>query len=159
MGSDAHGLRSFGESRGVRTFAYGPLGEPMPSEALLANSPLLRTIAERPRRAPEEVAIRWVLQTGAAVSVRPTLDFGPLAGSACAAEGGRCGAGIAARRGSFDWSLTAAEMDDLGALAAPDGNPTMFSSGGCPSLAARRIFLRQQQQQQQAAAAATAQQI
>ena len=24
----AHGLRQFGESRGVKTFAYGPLGEP-----------------------------------------------------------------------------------------------------------------------------------
>ena len=161
MGPDAHGLRSFGEARGVKTFAYGTLGEPGPSEALLG-SPLLEAIGERHRRGPEEVALRWVLQTGAAASVRPSLDFGPL-GSACALEGGpgggRCGAGIGARRASFDWALTAEEMDELGALTAPDGNPTMFASGGCPSLAARRIFLRQQQQrqqQQEAAAAAAA---
>ena len=35
MGRDAHGLRSFGERKGVRTFAYGALGEgPEPSLSL-----------------------------------------------------------------------------------------------------------------------------
>ena len=70
MGADAGGLRSFGESKGIRTFAYGALGEPGPSEELLSN-PTLRKIGKaHGGRSPEEVALRWVLQTGAACSVR-----------------------------------------------------------------------------------------
>ena len=37
MGPDSGGLRAFGESRGIRTFAYGALGEPGPSDELLAS--------------------------------------------------------------------------------------------------------------------------
>ena len=37
MGADAYGVRAFGESRGIRTFAYGALGEPGPSAELLAS--------------------------------------------------------------------------------------------------------------------------
>lgn len=43
MGPDADGLRAFGEARGVRTFAYGALGEPGPSGALLGGAWRLHT--------------------------------------------------------------------------------------------------------------------
>jgi len=132
MGADAHGLRSFGEAEGVRTFAYGALGEPGPSDELLA-SPVLRRIGRSHGRSTEQVALRWLLQSGVAVSVRPTADFG-LGTSQCAdgSATGRCGTSLDMRASSFDWSLTAQEMAELDAMPSPDGNPTLFSSQGCP---------------------------
>ncbi|KAK3281022.1 hypothetical protein CYMTET_11170 [Cymbomonas tetramitiformis] len=129
MGPDAHGLRSFGESRGVRTFAYGAVGEPGPSDELLS-SPVLRRIGAAHKRSAEEVALRWVLQNGAAVSVRPTTAFG-LGVSTCT-EGPTCSLGLQARAQSFEWSLTSEEMAELNSISSPDGNPTLFSSTGCP---------------------------
>ena len=37
MGKDALGLRAFGESKGIKTFAYGAVGEPGPSDELLSS--------------------------------------------------------------------------------------------------------------------------
>ena len=78
----------------------------------------------------QEVALRWLLQNGCAVSARPTSNFG-LGTSACA-EGEACKAGLRARSQAFDWALTAAEMRELDAMTSPGGNPTLFSSLGCP---------------------------
>lgn len=130
MGLDPKGLRSFGESRGIRTFAYGAIGEPGPNKELL-ESPLLQTIAKDHTVSPEAVALRWVLQTGAAVSVRPTIDFG-LGSSACGLDTNRCDRGLRERASSFDWELTSKEMEALSALTSPYDNPTLFSSAGCP---------------------------
>jgi diketogulonate reductase-like aldo/keto reductase len=129
MGREAHGLRTFCDSRGIRTFAYGAIGEPGPNEMLL-NDPTLAEIALSHNRSPEEVAVRWVLQTGAALSVRPTKEFG-LGVSACRADE-TCARGIMARANSFNWQLTKREMAKLDALNNPDDNPTLFSSAGCP---------------------------
>ena len=129
MGPDARGLREFGESRGIRTFAYGALGEPGPSSELL-ESATLRKIGARQNRSVEEVALRWALQGGMAVSVRPTSDFG-LGRSSCAADG-TCLDGLRTRARAFDWALAPSEMAVLNALRSPDGNPTLFSSLGCP---------------------------
>ena len=80
----AGSLRAYGESRGIKTFAYGALGEPGPSDELLAigASPTLKKIGEAHSRSSEEVALRWLLQNGCAVSTRPTSNFG-LGRSAC----------------------------------------------------------------------------
>jgi len=129
IGRDAHGLRTFGESRGIRTFAYGAVGEPGPSEELLTN-PLVKKIGAAHKKSPEEVALRWVTQGGAAVSVRPTTDFG-LGTSSC--NGSKCESGIQARASSYQWSLTDKEMTALDAVTSPDQNPTLFSSSGCPN--------------------------
>ena len=130
MGNDAHGLRTFGESKGIRTFAYGAVGEPGPSQELLS-SPLLKQIGmAHDHKSPEEVALRWVTQSGAAVSVRPTTQFG-LGTSQC--NSGLCEDGIKARANSFSWSLTPKEIKQLNALTSPDDNPTLFSSSGCPN--------------------------
>jgi len=130
MGPDPQGLRSFGEARGVRTFAYGALGEPAPSGELLAGE-ALREAAAAHGRAPEAAALRWALQSGAAVSVRPTAEFSLEGGSACA-DGPHCAEGVRARADSFAWALSDAEMAALDALRSPGGNPTLFSSDGCP---------------------------
>jgi diketogulonate reductase-like aldo/keto reductase len=130
MGADPAGLRSFGEARGLRTFAYGAIGEPGPSAELL-ESPLLARIGKTHARSAEEVALRWVLQGGAAVSVRPTAEFG-LGTSTCAAAGTSCADGLAKRAAAFSWSLSQKEMAELNALTSPGGNPTLFSSTGCP---------------------------
>jgi len=130
MGPDAHGLRTFGESRGVRTFAYGALGEPGPSAELLSSPAVRQAAAAHGGKSPEEVAMRWVLQSGAALSVRPSRNFG-LAGSLCEA-GVSCRTSISSRAKIFDWELTEMEMAALDALKSPDGNPTLFSSSGCP---------------------------
>lgn len=135
MGRDAHGLRTFGESRGIRTFAYGAVGEPGPNQEILS-SPLLKKIGKKHHKSPEQVALRWVLQTGAAVSVRPTLSFG-LGQSSCPAaeeeeEEACCYHGLQARASSYDWALTEQEIAQLDAMTSPDDNPTLFSSAGCP---------------------------
>ena len=129
MGKDAHGLRTFSESRGIRTFAYGAVGEPGPNQELLT-SPLLKSIGGIHNKSPEEVALRWVTQGGAAVSVRPTTNFG-LGTSTC--NGPSCETGIQARASSFSWSLSKKEMKSLDAIKSPDDNPTLFSSSGCPN--------------------------
>jgi len=130
MGLDPKGLRSFGELRGIRSFAYGAVGEPGPNKELLEN-PLLNQIAKDHNVSPEAVALRWVLQTGAAVSVRPTKDFG-LGTSTCLLENNRCDMGLQERAASFNWELTNNEMNELSALTTPYDNPTLFSSAGCP---------------------------
>lgn len=129
MGTDPRGLRSFGESRGIRTFAYGAAGEPGPNEELLS-SPVLKRIGDAHGKRPEEVALRWVTQNGCAVSVRPTLDFG--LGAGMCTEENKCKEGFEARASSFGWSLTKGEMEELDALTSPNDNPTLFSSAGCP---------------------------
>lgn len=131
MGRDAHGLRTFCDKNGIHTFAYGAVGEPGPNDDIL-NNPLLKKIGEAHGKLPEEVALRWVLQTGAAVSVRPTTNFGLGTGVCAENDGGKCEAGLAKRANAFDWSLTEKEMAKLDALKAPDDNPTLFSSSGCP---------------------------
>lgn len=130
MGRDPRGLLSFGESRGIRTFAYGAVGEPGPNPELLGD-PLLQTIGKAHDKTPEQVALRWILQSGAAVSVRPTLEFG-LGQSTCAGDSDECYNGLVRRASSFSWSLTDKEMKQLDALTSPNENPTLFSSAGCP---------------------------
>ena len=132
MGLDPKGLRSYGESRGIRTFAYGAVGEPGPNKELL-ESPVLNEIAKDHHVSPEAVALRWVLQTGAAVSVRPTIDFG-LGTSTCLLEdsNNRCNMGLQERAASFNWELSSNEMEVLNTLTSPSDNPTLFSSAGCP---------------------------
>jgi len=129
MGPDAHGLRSFGETRGIKTFAYGPLGEPAPDSELLQSS-VVKKIAEARGRSPAQVALRWVAQSGVAFSVRPTAAFG-LGQSTCEQPG--CSQGLEERVKTFDWTLTAKEMAKLDAMTFPDGNPTLFASSGCPT--------------------------
>jgi diketogulonate reductase-like aldo/keto reductase len=129
MGKDAHGLRTFCDSQGIRTFVYGAVGEPGPNDEIL-NSPLLRKIGASHGKLPEEVALRWVLQNGAAASVRPTTNFG-LGTGICAGDG-KCATGLEKRASVFGWSLTAKEMAKLDAMTSPDDNPTLFSSSGCP---------------------------
>jgi len=128
MGKDAHGLRTFQESNGIRTFAYGAIGEPGPNQELLS-SPVLTRIAYDHGKSVEEVALRWVTQGGAAVSVRPTRNF-QLGVSSC--NGNVCQEGIRARASSFNWSLSESEMNELNQMTSPDDNPTLFSSSGCP---------------------------
>ena len=129
MGCDALGLRAYGEARGVRTFAYGAVGEPGPSAELLA-SETVKSVAAAHGRSAEEVALRWVVQNGCAVSVRPTLEFG-LGTSACR-DSASCGAGLRARASVFEWQLSSSEMAALDEMTTPSGNPTLFSSTGCP---------------------------
>jgi len=131
MGRDAHGLREFGESKGIRTFAYGAVGEPGPNKELL-NSPILKRIGVNYGKEPEEVALRWVLQGGAAVSVRPTTNFG-LGMSTCSDQNSKCEAVMKERASIFGWSLGGKEMEELDSLTSPDDNPTLFSSSGCPN--------------------------
>tara|TARA_B110001452_G_scaffold212960_1_gene183640 strand:- start:577 stop:1563 length:987 start_codon:yes stop_codon:yes gene_type:complete len=131
MGHDDSGLRAFGEKRGIRTFAYGAVGEPGPSDELLTSEVLRQIGAAHGGRSVEEVALRWVVQGGCAVSVRPTTDF-KAGASACAAGTEACSAGLRTRAKVFDWALTPAEMRTLDAMKSPTGNPTLFSSTGCP---------------------------
>eukprot|EP00638_Chattonella_subsalsa_P006388 CAMPEP_0117756672 /NCGR_PEP_ID=MMETSP0947-20121206/14231_1 /TAXON_ID=44440 /ORGANISM="Chattonella subsalsa, Strain CCMP2191" /LENGTH=400 /DNA_ID=CAMNT_0005576331 /DNA_START=42 /DNA_END=1244 /DNA_ORIENTATION=- len=136
MHGDANGvarkLRAFGESRGIRTFAYGAVGEPGPSEELLS-SPILDKISKaQGNKSIDEVAVRWVLQSGCAVSVRPTTNFG-LGTGFCGSESDMCELGIQRRASTFGWSLSKDEMKQLDGMTSPNDNPTLFSSTGCPN--------------------------
>jgi len=126
MGPDPMGLRSFGEKRGIRTFAYGVLGEPGPSEELM-NSPVMKKASGG--RTVEETAVRWALQSGVPVSVRPTAEFS-LGKSVC--EGNACKEGLVRRTGVFLKAIQPEDMKAIDAMTSPAGNPTLFSSEGCP---------------------------
>ncbi len=129
-GNGSSGLKSYCDANGVRTFAYGAVGEPGPNDAIL-NSPLLKEVgAAHGDKSVEEVALKWVLQSGAAVSVRPTTNFG-LGSGVCTADGA-CEVGLKNRASTLNWSLTDEEMEKLDALTEPNDNPTLFSSSGCP---------------------------
>ncbi len=131
MGRDAHGLRTFCDENGIKTFAYGAIGEPGPNDEIL-NSPILEKIGTKHGgKSAEEVALRWVLQGGAAASVRPTAFFG-LGTGICSDKNDDCAMGLKKRAGVFNWSLSESEMAELDALTGPDDNPTLFSSAGCP---------------------------
>ena len=130
MGSQAHALRTFGESRGIWSFAYGAVGELGPSQELLT-SPMLRHIGTaHDRKLTKQVALWWPFQSWAALLVWPTTAFG-LGMSSCE-PGGPCEDGIKDRASSFDWSLTAKAMAELDAMTSPNDNPALFSSSGCP---------------------------
>jgi diketogulonate reductase-like aldo/keto reductase len=132
MGSDAHGLRSYAAKRGIKTFAYGAIGEPGPSRALLEGEVLTR-IAKAHNVSPAQVAVRWLLQNGNAVSARPTAEFG-LGTSACRSDGS-CASGLRDRAFAvMGFALTAAEMREIDALAAPDNVPCLFSKACNPDL-------------------------
>jgi hypothetical protein len=66
--------------------------------------------------------VRWVLQNGNAVSVRPTADFD--LGRGPQRPGILIRAGIKQRAELFGWSLTNEEMQRLDEMTSPDGNPT-----------------------------------
>lgn len=126
-------LRKFCDGNGIRTFGYGAVGEPGPNAELL-KSPILEKIGKsHDNKTPEEVALRWVIQGGAAVSVRPTTNFG-LGFGVCTSAGanGDCAKGLGKRARVFDWKLTENEMAELTAMTGPNDNPTLFSSAGCP---------------------------
>src|SRR5690606_11402785 len=54
-------LRAFGESHGIRTESWGPLGNAVYSVSEL---PLLVELGERYGKSPQQIAIRWHLQEG-----------------------------------------------------------------------------------------------
>lgn len=137
-------LKDYCDRKKIKTFAYGAFGEPGPSEELL-NSTLLKNIGDATKnvynyrnhgessRTPEEICLRWLIQSGVPTSVRPTLEYG-LGKSVCAStdDGSSCDMGLKERAGVFDWSLTGEEMNKLTYILKSDENPTIFSSTGCP---------------------------
>jgi len=137
-------LKDYCDRKKIKTFAYGAFGEPGPSEELL-NSTLLKNIGDATKnvynyrnhgessRTPEEICLRWLIQSGVPTSVRPTLEYG-LGKSVCAStdDGSNCDMGLKERAGVFDWSLTGEEMNKLTYILKSDENPTIFSSTGCP---------------------------
>ena len=141
----AYKLREFCDRKKIKTFAYGAVGEPGPYlDERILGSPILKNIGDSSKiynlrnhgegdKSPEEIAIKWVIDTGAAVSVRPTTNFG-LGKSACSAANSECEEGIRKRAQIFDWDLTGEEVYKLSNIPAlkSDDNPTLFSSSGCP---------------------------
>lgn len=141
----AYKLREFCDRKKIKTFAYGAVGEPGPyTDERILTSPILKTMGDASKvynfrnhgpgdKSPEEIAIKWVVETGAAVSVRPTTNYG-LGKSVCSNANDDCKLGIETRAGIFDWDLTGEEiykLTNIPALKSED-NPTLFSSAGCP---------------------------
>ena len=74
MGKNVHGLRSLGEKSGIKTFGYGQMGELPSINNAIANSPVLKKIANAHGRSVDEVALKWVIQNGMAASIRPSSN-------------------------------------------------------------------------------------
>ena len=72
----------------------GALGEPSPLQALLT-SPALGRIGAEHKRSQEEVALRWCIQNGVSVSVRPTSEF--ALGTSVCRDDGTCAEGLSKR--------------------------------------------------------------
>eukprot|EP00592_Proboscia_alata_P019823 CAMPEP_0194409270 /NCGR_PEP_ID=MMETSP0176-20130528/7118_1 /TAXON_ID=216777 /ORGANISM="Proboscia alata, Strain PI-D3" /LENGTH=321 /DNA_ID=CAMNT_0039209775 /DNA_START=301 /DNA_END=1266 /DNA_ORIENTATION=+ len=139
MGIDDTDLIRYGDARGIRTVAYGTLGEPVALEGLLTN-PVLKIIAEAHERSVEEVALRWNLQAGYAISNRPTADYAPdnapdMAVCPVGTGEGDCGVALKGMREVVQWELSSQEMEQLDAvrLDAYPQSPTYYSSPGCPN--------------------------
>jgi len=132
MGPDATGIIEYGASRGVKTAAYGTLGEPIALEELMLNG-TVREIAQKYGRTIEEVALRWNAQAGHAITNRITSDYAPdnaPLGGWCTDD---CAAAITAMAHVYDWSIEPEDMetlDKLRFLAYPQ-SPTYYSSEGC----------------------------
>jgi len=94
-------------------------------------------IAAAHGRTAEEVALRWNLQAGYAITNRPTDDYAPDnaklkgMGQFCTND---CETAIVAMAQAYDWSLTEAEVAELDALSFTtySQSPTYYSSAGCP---------------------------
>ena len=157
MGPDDNpGLASYGEARGIRTVMYGTLGEPVALEELLTN-PTLKSIAQTHERSVEEVALRWNLQSGYAISNRPTADYAPdntpymavcpttttttsssdsTDDDAYKGEVGDCGVALMGMRDVVQWKLSRQEMAQLDEIRLDitySQSPTYYSSTGCPN--------------------------
>ena len=135
MGGDATGLIQYGESHGIRTVAYGTLGEPVALAELLTN-PTLMEIATQYDRSVEEVALRWNLQAGFAVSARPSADYAPANapdGMICPGPEGDCSAALKGMQEASTWELTRVDMARLDGLRFDkwSQSPTYYSSAGC----------------------------
>ena len=132
MGADATGIIAFGAAHGIRTAAYGTLGEPVALPELLS-SPTLGEIADAHGRSVEEVALRWNFQAGFAISSRITADYAPDNAPPHGFCTEDCGAAIAAMAQVDDWALTQAEVAQLDALRLEQypQSPTYYSSTGC----------------------------
>lgn len=137
MGPDSTSLIQYGEARGIRTVTYGTLGEPVALPELLTH-PVLMDIAARHGRSVEEVALRWNLQAGFAVSNRPSADYAPANapfGMVCPGPGGDCDAGLQGMQEAFTWELTRADMARLDEVRIDQWSqsPTYYGSAGCES--------------------------
>lgn len=138
MGTDYTGLITYGEARGIRTVAYGTLGEPVALEGLLTH-PVINAIAKVRGRSVEEVALRWNFQAGYAISNRPTADYAPdnTPDMAVCPGGpeGDCGLALRDMRGVIEWELSRRDMARLDEVWMDEylQSPTYYSSLGCPN--------------------------
>ena len=137
-------LQDFLKRFKIKTFAYGAIGEPGPyNDERILRSPILKSIGDGSKvynarnhgpgdKSPAEIAVKWVIDTGNAVSVRPTETFG-LGTSVCG-PGSECEEGLRKRGELFDWNLTGEEIYKLSNIPSlkSNDNPTLFSSSGCP---------------------------
>ena len=135
-------LREYCDRKKIKVFAYGPFGEPGPNPGEFLEKSLFKSIGDASKnvynqrnhggsRTPEEVALRWVIDSGCAVSVRPSLNYG-LGKGICKGDA-ECDMGLKLRASVFDWSLTSEEVNKLTYIIKSDENPTLFSSSGCPN--------------------------
>jgi diketogulonate reductase-like aldo/keto reductase len=133
MRADANWLTAYCKAKGVQAVAYGTLGEPAPLSELLS-TPQLMQIAKKHGRTPEEVALRWNVQSGYAISSRPNAGYN-LTASFCTDT---CSKGIIAMSSVYSWTLSSEEIEQIDAIlyenpAVPAQPPTYYASKGCPS--------------------------
>jgi len=140
MGPDNTDLIRYGEAKGIRTVAYGTLGEPVALSELL-DHPTLRDIAENHGRSVEEVALRWNVQAGYAISNRPSADYAPdntpdnmICPTSSGGDEGDCGTALMGMRTVFGWELTRQDVARLDGIRLETylQSPTYYSSIGCP---------------------------
>merc|ERR1712194_812330 len=98
--------------------------------------PTLTEIATHHGRSVEEVALRWNLQAGYAISNRPSADYAPSNapdGMVCPDLEGECSAALKGMATAFTWELTRAEIATLDELRFEQWSqsPSYYSSAGC----------------------------
>ena len=146
MGPDATGIIAYSLSKGIKTAAYGTLGEPVALNELLMDR-TMRDIAEKNNRSVEEVALKWNAQAGHAITTRITSDYAPdyAPGTPCSHPWGAssvragltddCKASIDAMTDVYDWDLDDEDVNQLDLLEfnTYPQSPTYYSSTGCPA--------------------------
>jgi len=72
MGSDPLGLKSYGDSKGIVTQAYSPLGVDFDGSKELITGDLVTGIGKAHNSTGAQVALRWLIDTGVPLSTKTT---------------------------------------------------------------------------------------
>lgn len=106
MGADPEGLKSYGDSKGIVTQAYSPLGD---GSSELITGPLVTGIGKAHNMTGAQVSLRWLIETGVPLTTKTTKA-----------------SHMEQDLGIFGFSLEDTEKSQLDRATSPSGKPSFI---------------------------------